>query len=90
MSNRDPKLGHLFSLPVNDPERNQLRDRIRTPNDKLAARARKFLTLGEVYAQRDTYAKQQAEGLKWQKWLASFMSPADVKATLQAHKEGKL
>lgn len=50
----------LFSLPVIDPERQKLRDRVPIPDDKLPTKCRKFLTLGKEYAEREHFARIMA------------------------------
>lgn len=52
------RLTQLFSLPVIDPERPKLRDRVPIENDRLHAKCRKFLTLGKEYAERETFRRQ--------------------------------
>jgi hypothetical protein len=64
----------LFDLPVLSPERNKLRDVVKGDNDSLARRARKFLTLGAVYAERERLEKERADDAKttpYRKWLSS-------------------
>lgn len=85
----DMELLYLMGVPIDAPARPTLRERIRVKPEQLARRARKFLTLGAVYTQRETFAKQQAEGLKWANWLATFMNAADVREMVRRHKGSK-
>ena len=57
VENERAHLQYLMSLPVNDPERPKLADQVMIRADKLAARARKFLTLSAEYAEREHFAR---------------------------------
>ncbi len=50
---------HLLSVPIDNPERNRLRDVIRFEGEKLASKAAKFLTLAEEYSRRRTFRREQ-------------------------------
>ena len=67
----DALLGHLMALPAVDPERNKLRDVVKGSADSLARRARRFLTLGAVYAERERYAKTRDVIPTYYQWLTS-------------------
>lgn len=74
------RLAHLMALPVDNPERNNLRDVVRGSDTQLAKRIRKFLTLGAVYAERETFAKRRNVLPTYQQWLTSQgISAADAK-----------
>ena len=49
----------LMSRPVRDPERPRLSDQVRLKPETLATRCKKFLTLGAVYTERQTFAKRR-------------------------------
>jgi len=76
---------YLMGLPL-DRIRDKLRDVVRVKPEQLARRCRKFLTLGAVYSERESFAKKQAEGIKWESWLKSVMSAADAREMMRRHK----
>lgn len=76
---------YLMGLPL-DRIRNKLRDVVKVKPEQLARRCRKFLTLGAVYSERETFAKRQAEGLKWENWLRTFMSAKDAREMVRRRK----
>jgi hypothetical protein len=81
----------LFTAPVNDPNRNKLRDVVKGDAASLARRARKFLTLGAVYAERERLEKERADDAKttpYRKWLRSVGITGKDQATLLAKTAG--
>ena len=76
----DARFDYLMALPAVDPERNKLRDVVKGSPDSLARRARRFLTLGAVYAERERYAKTRDVIPTYYSWLRSKgFSAADAK-----------
>lgn len=60
---KTPDSGHierLFSLPVRQPGRPKLHERVRKSGPALDRAARKFLTLAKEYAERDAYERARS------------------------------
>lgn len=68
----------LITSPLN-MARNKLRDVVPYKPETLANKARRFLTLGAVYAERERFAKTRDILPTYEQWLRTFMSPADAK-----------
>jgi hypothetical protein len=89
--NIDPNLSHLMALPVHDPNRPRLRDRVGLRGSKLEARARKYLTWHEVYAERETFRKKMQEkepSYRARLWSLTghlFTRQSPVKLNIPAH-----
>ena len=81
MMSKDPKDHYraLMASPTDDPERNKLRERIKWSGPALTLRAKKYLTLGAVYTERERFAKTRDVLPTYEQWLRTFLSPADAK-----------
>jgi len=72
----DPHFEHLVGLPVDNPERPKLRDRIPLTGKKLEMRARKFTTLAPEF-------QRSPEPEWWNKTNPEPRYPAHVHGTKQ-------
>lgn len=80
----------MMSTPA-DRERPAMRDQLPKLNtaEKLASRAHRYLRMSAEYSERERLAKRKAAGddvYTYERWLRSFMKPADVKAALAKHR----
>lgn len=70
----------LMALPIDNPDRPKLSERVPIKPERLHARCRKFLTLGAVYAERETFRKRMHEKpMTYRDWMISKgISAADA------------
>lgn len=61
MIDESKAFAELMALPLDNPERPKLSDRVPIKPERLHARCRKFLTLGAVYSERETWCRRQLE-----------------------------
>ena len=73
---------HLLSLPIDNPERNKLRDVVKGTPEQLARKAHKYLTLADEYNARKNRHPLKFDGKGvYAKWLSLCgIKPADVRA----------
>ncbi len=67
-ANRHPQHALLMALPVTDPNRPKLRERVPYSADKLAAKAAKYMSMAAEYAKRRTFAREQANPPHVEPW----------------------
>ena len=51
----------LMAAPLDNPERNRLREVVRGSPAQMFNKCRRFLTLGAVYAERETFRRKMQE-----------------------------
>lgn len=70
----------LMATPLDNPERNKLREVVRGSPAQLFNKCRRFLTLGAVYAERETFARKRDVIPTYAQWMTSQgISPKDAK-----------
>ena len=79
----------LMSLPINNPERNKLRDAVKGDAKKLAARAHKYLTMSAEYKARETFQRKRYEPEPPLAQRLARLAPCTRQSPCKAFESGK-